>query len=270
MRSFISDQNIQPFFFSFVADENDCKKVKLEREQHSPLSGKTHRPADSSSATLPVPKSSGPRSHSHADHGDKSLSPVSASGAGGAELPACQILNKSGSRTPVGGASSHHGGLGGSGNKKSPLSVGGVGQCQYLGGQSPPYGLHQGSTPPGCDQVYYPHHTAASNMAMQMANSGLLQHNSGSSGLLQPVTTGLGLPHVNQQMSACQLAGQNSACALASSNSSAGSYGLGGSASSQGHSALSSCTYMQPNQTYPSHMSVMNFASTNPFANPMA
>ena len=109
-----------------------------------------------------------------------------------------------------------------------------------------------------------------------MANSaGLLQSVSTASGLLQPgagLTAGLNLSHMSQQMSACQLAGQNSACALNSTGSNGG-YGLSGTGT-QAHtgSSLPSCTYMQSNQGYPAHlanMGVMNLASSSHFSNTM-
>lgn len=181
----------------------------------------------------------------------------------GDELPSCQVTSKSRSGlSPI--MSSQKG-------RSPPIGRGSLGlssQCQYLPQSASPY--LQGAGSPSCDQVYYPHHTtaAAGNMAaMQMANTGLLQQTSVGSSLLNSASSALSLSHMGQQMGTCQLAGQNSACALAAQGSTSGSgaYGLPGSGN-QG--ALSSCTYMQSSQPYPSHHLSMNLSSH--FPNPMA
>ena len=179
----------------------------------------------------------------------------------GDELPSCQVAGKSRSGiSPI---------MSGQKGRSPPLGRGSLGlssQCQYLPQSASPY--LQGASSPSCDQVYYPHHSAttAGNMAaMQMANTGLLQQTTVGSSLLNSASSALSLSHMGQQMGACQLAGQNSACALAQgSTSGSGAYGLPGSGN-QG--SLSSCTYMQSSQPYPSHLS-MNL--TSHFPNPMA
>ena len=253
-----------------VSDEPNKKQIK--REEESPRSGSLLSPTGtaikSNHTTSQTDRSQGHnQGHLTSQH-----DPSKHVGSDSDDLPSCQVVNKSrGSLSQPLGGGSKSGVRSPVSSSRNSLQV--SPQCQYGGQNTSPY-LSSGSSP-SCEQVYYPHHTAASNMAMQMANSaGLLQSVSTASGLLQPgagLTAGLNLSHMSQQMSACQLAGQNSACALNSSGSNGG-YGLSGAAA-QAHTSLPSCTYMQSNQGYPAHiaanMGVMNLASSSHFSNPM-
>ncbi len=132
-------------------------------------------------------------------------------------------------------------------------------QCQYPGLSQSTSPYMQGSSP---EQVYYPHHM----QAMQMAAA-----NSGSSGLLQPVVTSSLM--TSQQMASCQLAGQNSACALSSSSNQGLSYN-GLSSSSGSHSSLPSCTYMQNQSSAAAHSAyqghMMNIATAAHYSGSLA
>lgn len=133
------------------------------------------------------------------------------------------------------------------------------GQCQYSSQGLSPYLQGAGS----CDQVYYPHHSAATgSVAAMAANSGLLAPTSSAS--LLSAAGGL---HT-QNMAANQASHNAAACALQAPTSSSigtvgsSAYGL----SSQGN--LPSCTYMQGSQSYAPLSSMMNFpASSHHFPN---
>ena len=169
-------------------------------------------------------------------------------------LSSCDVLNKSKSQTMESKSALSVG--------RSPLQI--STQCQY---GSSSY-LQGGSPSLGAEQVYYPHHTHSGNM-----NPGLLQPVTTAAGLLQPVGSGLNLHRVSPQMPACQLSGQNTACALAGAGNSVSSSSHGYGFPPQAHTSLPSCTYMQANQAYPSHlapnMSVMNIANSAHFAGHM-
>ncbi len=255
------------------ADDSEKKRLKSldVLGVDSTGTGSSHTGGTSSSSTA-VSTDTKPPIPSGPDSRVADLKP-DISGRVGDDLPSCQVINKA--RTSITQPLS-------SNRMKSPSTTSSRGapiqispQCQYPLPQSTSPYLQAGS--PGCEQVYYPHHTPANSMAaMQMANSGLLQPVSSASSLLQPAS-GLSLSgHMSQQMQTCQLSGQNSACALAQASSSIPSagYGLAGAGGSQGHSGLPSCTYMQNPQSYPGHlatsMSVMNMATASHFPGPMA
>lgn len=181
------------------------------------------------------------------------------------DLPPCQVYNGKSRESSLGSAQG--GGVSGSktrspsSSSRTPLQV--SPQCQY--GSSSSY--LQGAGSPSCEQVYYPHNAMNHGLLPSVSSS-----SSSSSSLLN--STGLNpLSQMSHQMSGCQLpGGQSSACALAQgSTSSSSGYGLGVVGGPQSHTGLSSCTYMQSNQGYPSHLTnVMNLSSSSHFPNPMA
>lgn len=132
--------------------------------------------------------------------------------------------------------------------------------CDFMGSALKPYSS-QGFGGAN-DQVYYPHHTSIN----RSPTSFMPVSSSASSALLQSSSSGLGLHNIShQQMQACRLSGQTSDCALRqpSGHLSSVNHSYGIRTSPPQHPSLPSCTYMQPSQPYPTHltpnMHMMNF-----------
>lgn len=129
--------------------------------------------------------------------------------------------------------------------------------CDFMGSALKPYSS-QGFG--ANDQVYYPHHSSINRSPTSFMPV------SSSSSLLQSSSSGLGLHNIShQQMQACRLSGQTSDCALRqpTGHLSSVNHGYGIRTSPPQHPPLPSCTYMQPSQPYPTHltpnMHMMNF-----------
>lgn len=176
-------------------------------------------------------------------------------------LPPCQISNKP--TTGLGGSHTMSKTTSPPSQHSANLSSN---QCQYLGGSSKSYSQ---SCMGSGDQVYYPHHSS-----INRSSSSSFLPVSSSSSLLQPVTTSLSLhPAVNPQMNPCRLSGQSSDCAIRQSSAghlSPPSHSYGIRTSPPQHPSLPSCTYMQPSQPYPSHLTPNVHMMNMNFPGPMA
>ncbi|XP_064620612.1 T-box transcription factor TBX3-like [Lineus longissimus] len=176
---------------------------------------------------------------------DVTVSPKPASIISADEMPSCQIIGKSSTsithplKRPPGA---------------QPLQI--SSPCQYLPQASCNY-FQSSGFPLRSDQVYYPHHGINTSSSCGMSSSSFLPSATTAS-LLQPVSSSMKLP-------TCQLAAQSNSCAM-SQTTHANTVSTYGSLSSVSHppqgSALSSCTYVQPNQHYP----VMGISHNSHFA----
>ena len=139
--------------------------------------------------------------------------------------------------------------------------------CQYIGSGSKPYGSQ--SCMGSSEQIYYPHHSpvnrgSATSSFLPVSTSALLQSSSS-----------LSLHAMDPQMQACRLSQQSSDCALRQSSghltsSSHSSYGGLRTTPPSQHPSLPSCTYMQPSQAYPTHLTPNVHMMNMNFPGPMA
>lgn len=167
-----------------------------------------------------------------------SVSDTSQDGNNDSDLSACRIKGETG--LPLNKTTSTQ--------QQSAISPN---TCDYMSSALKPYSSQTFSG--NSDQVYYPHHSTIN----RSPPSFMPVSSASSSTLLQPPSSSLGLHNIShQQMQACRLSGQTSDCALRqpSSHLSSVNHSYGIRTSPPQHPSLPSCTYMQPSQAYPTHL----------------